>query len=106
MYDGGWTGVQDVVGISPDVRGGRLGVRLLRSVLTLGVYHLFRFGFAVGTAQVDSVRLTLLQLLAYLLVDLAVWLVSSCVFHCVDNLVFFTLSVKLTVQCSSLSPPS
>jgi len=40
------------VRISPDVRGGRLGVRLLRSVLTLGALHLFRFGFAVGTAQV------------------------------------------------------
>ena len=45
-------GKQDVVRISPDVRGGRLGVRLLRSVLTLGALHLFRFGFAVGTAQV------------------------------------------------------
>ncbi len=43
---------QDVVRISPDVRGARLGVRLLRSVLTLGALHLFRFGFAVGTAQV------------------------------------------------------
>ena len=48
------SGMQDVVGISPDVRGGRLGVRLLRSVLTLGALHLFRFGFAVGTAQVIS----------------------------------------------------
>ena len=48
------SGLQDVVGISPDVRGGRLGVRLLRSVLTLGALHLFRFGFAVGTAQVIS----------------------------------------------------
>jgi len=43
------------VRISPDVRGGRLGVRLLRSVLTLGALHLFRFGFAVGTAQVIAV---------------------------------------------------
>ena len=44
--------MQDVVGVSPDVQGGRLGVRLLRSVLTLGAIHLLRFGFAVGTAQV------------------------------------------------------
>ena len=44
--------LQDVVGVSPDVQGGRLGVRLLRSVLTLGAIHLLRFGFAIGTAQV------------------------------------------------------
>lgn len=44
--------MQDVVGVSPDVQGARLGVRLLRSVLTLGAIHLLRFGFAIGTAQV------------------------------------------------------
>lgn len=48
----GVCGVQDVVGVSPDVQGARLGVRLLRSVLTLGAIHLMRFGFAIGTAQV------------------------------------------------------
>lgn len=40
--------------MSPDVQGGRLGVRLLRSVLTLGAIHLLRFGFAIGAAQVAS----------------------------------------------------
>lgn len=49
--------LQDVVGVSPDVQGGRLGVRLLRSVLTLGAIHLLRFGFAVGTAQVGTTPL-------------------------------------------------
>ena len=52
--------VQDVVGVSPDVQGARMGVRLLRSVLTLGAIHLLRFGFAVGTAQVGASFITVL----------------------------------------------
>ena len=50
---GVWTAVQDVVGFSAHAQGTRLAVQLMRSLLLLAVLYFYRFGFAVGTAQVS-----------------------------------------------------
>lgn len=44
--------MQDVVGFSTHAQGTRLAVQLMRSLLLLAGLYLYRFGFAVGTAQV------------------------------------------------------
>ena len=48
--------VQDVVGFSTEAHGPRLAVRLMHSLLLLGLLRFYRFGFAVGTAQVPFTR--------------------------------------------------
>lgn len=52
--------MQDVVGINTEHKG--LSVRLLRSASLLGMLHLYRFGYVVGTLQVSNMLVSFAQM--------------------------------------------
>lgn len=53
--------LQAVVGFSTDAHGPQLAACLLRSLLLLALLRLYRFGFAVGTAQVKHQHTAMLN---------------------------------------------